>query len=399
MGKGAPGGSWHRMDPHILTLSLGSWMALPGLEYHSRDKSEKRAFASNVAHYYNNYVGKMNLTKYFKNGIIVSKVTQLRNDQELPNCDTQAKQQNLPNTSNWVSKVIDDEPDRIELCTKPEIEQTEKSEKTCSLSRALSLIKLKTRRKSKIYRCCKRPRDTVQNDSSPDRKIRDTTEKLLMPGSCNYGTVYNTVPLPSQGLASNKFFSCNFSCDSLCGKLNNEQTSNTYLLRNSHSLDFSNAQVPYDMQNSKQTDCDLEINKRQTFWSIETFDTETKQYVTYLCKYLVLACGASDLPNRLPIFENKSDPSWLVHDVRSLEIKLDQYVQGADESCDPVVVIGAGLSAADAVIATRGRNVPVVHVFRSKSTALNKHLPENMYPEYHKVCLLITFYSLIIKKN
>lgn len=389
LGKGPPGGSWHRMDPHILTLSLGSWMALPGLEYHSRDKSEKRAFASKVAHYYNDYVGKMNLTKYFKNGVIVSKVTQLRNDQETIDSDNMPnKQHNSANTSNWVSKVSDDELDRIELCTKPEIEQTEKSEKTCSLSRALSLIKLKTRRKSKIYRCCKRPRDAVLNDSSPDRKIRDTTEKLITPGSCNYGTVYNTVPLPNQSLASakNKFFSCNFSCDSLCGNLNNEQTSNAFPLINSRSLDFSNAQVPYD---PKKTDCDLEIKKRRAFWSVEMFDTETKKYVTYLCKYLVLACGASDLPNRLPIFENKNDPSWLVHDVRSLEIKLDQYVQRKDESWDPVVVVGAGLSAADAVIATRGRNVPVVHVFRSKSTALNKHLPENMYPEYHKVCKFV----------
>lgn len=50
-----------------------------------------------------------------------------------------------------------------------------------------------------------------------------------------------------------------------------------------------------------------------------------------------------------------------------------------------MVVVGAGLSAADAVIAARARNVPVVHVFRNKSATLNKQLPENMYPEYHKV--------------
>lgn len=55
------------------------------------------------------------------------------------------------------------------------------------------------------------------------------------------------------------------------------------------------------------------------------------------------------------------------------------------EDIEPVLVVGAGLSAADAIIAVRGRNVPVIHVFRSKSPELNKQLPENLYPEYHKV--------------
>lgn len=72
MGKGPPGGSWHRMDPQILTLSLGSWMALPGLKFGARDSSEKRAYASNVAKYYAEYAKKMGLSKHFKNDVLVS---------------------------------------------------------------------------------------------------------------------------------------------------------------------------------------------------------------------------------------------------------------------------------------------------------------------------------------
>lgn len=55
--------------------------------------------------------------------------------------------------------------------------------------------------------------------------------------------------------------------------------------------------------------------------------------------------------------------------------------------CDPVLIVGAGLSAADAVIAARFRSLPILHVFR-KTAALgtgSTQLPENMYPEYHKV--------------
>jgi hypothetical protein len=47
--------------------------------------------------------------------------------------------------------------------------------------------------------------------------------------------------------------------------------------------------------------------------------------------------------------------------------------------------VGAGLSAADAVLAARFRSLPIMHVFRKKAGTLGKQLPENMYPEYHKV--------------
>jgi hypothetical protein len=33
LGKGKPGGSWHRMDPNLRTLSLSAWMSLPNLNF------------------------------------------------------------------------------------------------------------------------------------------------------------------------------------------------------------------------------------------------------------------------------------------------------------------------------------------------------------------------------
>lgn len=98
----------------------------------------------------------------------------------------------------------------------------------------------------------------------------------------------------------------------------------------------------------------------------------------------MLACGSYDSPNRLDIFKNGNDPEWLIHDLRSLETKLDQKLHEGDV-VDPVLIVGAGLSAADAVMAVRSRNIPVVHVFRGRSAEFTKQLPENMYPEYHKV--------------
>lgn len=39
LGKGLPGGSWHRMDPNLRTLSLSAWMSLPGLDFNTWDES------------------------------------------------------------------------------------------------------------------------------------------------------------------------------------------------------------------------------------------------------------------------------------------------------------------------------------------------------------------------
>lgn len=51
----------------------------------------------------------------------------------------------------------------------------------------------------------------------------------------------------------------------------------------------------------------------------------------------------------------------------------------------PVLVIGAGLSAADAVSICRSSGIKVIHVYRNRSAGLDKMLPETVYPEYHEV--------------
>lgn len=74
------------------------------------------------------------------------------------------------------------------------------------------------------------------------------------------------------------------------------------------------------------------------------------------------------------------------------------------ETPDPILIVGAGLSAADAVTAARFRGIPVLHLFRNKNNNSNywqdknkkndsafsssdrlRWLPPSMYPEYHKV--------------
>lgn len=61
----------------------------------------------------------------------------------------------------------------------------------------------------------------------------------------------------------------------------------------------------------------------------------------------------------------------------------------------PVLVVGAGLSAADAVTICRSSGINVIHVYRNRSAGLDKKLPQTVYPEYHEVNLeVITSLSL-----
>ena len=133
-------------------------------------------------------------------------------------------------------------------------------------------------------------------------------------------------------------------------------------------------------------------------WVVEGFDKNTGKLFRYRCKRAVLATGTTDLSNRLGIPGEESRPQWITHDLNYLESRLDRLVdqqhgEELAERMEPVLVIGAGLSAADAIMAARFRGIPVLHAFRDTSSEKQHHtkfdrlqeLPNSMYPEYHKV--------------
>lgn len=73
---------------------------------------------------------------------------------------------------------------------------------------------------------------------------------------------------------------------------------------------------------------------------------------------------------------------------------MGEFKAKSKNSVDPILVVGAGLSAADAIMAARFRGIPVLHAFRDSSNVWNtekqtydrlKWLPISIYPEYHKV--------------
>ena len=78
------------MDGNVLTVSLGAWMELPNLtlsEWKDVDSDYgKRINASLVAEYYQDYIKKMDLQRYFSNDTVVTSVRKVKDCSSL--CDS-----------------------------------------------------------------------------------------------------------------------------------------------------------------------------------------------------------------------------------------------------------------------------------------------------------------------
>ncbi|XP_062255286.1 oxidative stress-induced growth inhibitor 2 [Platichthys flesus] len=99
---------------------------------------------------------------------------------------------------------------------------------------------------------------------------------------------------------------------------------------------------------------------------------------------VVLATGASDSPIRLGL--EGEDLPFVFHSISDLGLAVGR--RKLDMNSDPVLIVGAGLSAADAVLCACNSNIRVLHVFRKSvddPDLIFKQLPKTLYPEYHKV--------------
>lgn len=115
---------------------------------------------------------------------------------------------------------------------------------------------------------------------------------------------------------------------------------------------------------------------------------EGVEHFNYLASNVVLATGGYDLPNTMNV-PGENLP-FVVKSLRYLEQLITR--QELTAKSDPILVVGAGLSAADAIIAAHSRGIPIAHTFRRKSSdpsLIFRQLPSNMYPEYHKVNLTL----------
>ncbi|KAK2861647.1 hypothetical protein Q5P01_001180 [Channa striata] len=108
-----------------------------------------------------------------------------------------------------------------------------------------------------------------------------------------------------------------------------------------------------------------------------------------LAHNVVLATGTHDIPARLGV-DGEFLP-FVYHSFWELEAAISRGE--LDQASDPLLVVGAGLTAADAVLAAHHLNTHIYHVFRRSVTdpgLIFNQLPKVLYPEYHKVHQMMT---------
>ncbi|XP_030639476.1 oxidative stress-induced growth inhibitor 2 [Chanos chanos] len=300
LGKATPGGAWHAMEGSMLTISLGIWMELPGVNYRHmalgkrRTVTNDRATPEEISSYYRNYVKIMGLQKNFLDNTYVTSIRRLHRDH-----DHNARK------GNGVENGI-------------ESGQLNGS--------------------GKHYNHC-------ENGIGNGQKRKEN-------GFSN-------------------------------GKLENG-------LQNGTGGDKMEGHEDDGQEGSEgeKGESGISHGSMQGLWEVRGYQClhgDTHVPFSLFAENVVLATGASDSPDRLGV--EGEDLPFVFHSVRDLGVAVSHHGSLGPAS-DPVLVVGAGLSAADAVLCACNHGVSVLHAFRKRADdpgLIFKQLPKTLYPEYHRV--------------
>jgi len=395
LGRGNPGGVWQTLNGNLQTVSSGSWMQLPNLSMFEW-KEQNTAFANrrtsvyNVAQYYMDYVEIMGLAENFRNNTVVTGVKQVK-----PCAAVMASSPSSPGSS---SPQISPQTMHALLETENifSLEEDELSSECSSIT---------------------------HHSASPSRdSLRTTKLEDSMDGSCSERSsdCYWSPPLVEFEAAAASPGGTPQRCDMLLSRhisipgydpelcpswdpiINPSLFS--FQLNNSLSLSCATRNSFQPSSYIRPTCCPVRKEEEETLYEVTGYEIHTFQngkrknnHFKYLTKNVVLATGL-DKANRLGV--EGEDLSFVIHSLRELEEAVE--AGGLTPNSDPILVIGAGLSAADAIISAQGHDIPVVHLFRravdDPQLIFNK-LPVNLYPEYHNVHRMMSEGSIEVDRQ
>uniref|UniRef100_A0A914ME07 L-ornithine N(5)-monooxygenase n=1 Tax=Meloidogyne incognita TaxID=6306 RepID=A0A914ME07_MELIC len=123
-----------------------------------------------------------------------------------------------------------------------------------------------------------------------------------------------------------------------------------------------------------------------SYWKVNGVDTLTNKIFIIRCRNVVLACGK----NKQRRLEFDSNSTSIVYDLNSLK----NCISNNSSKNHPVIIVGDGISAADAVICALERNCQVLHLIRRNDRQLKNvmisRLSPLVYPEYVRVYQLMS---------
>jgi len=382
LGRGMPGGIWQTLDSGLLTVSLGGWMELPNLcmadwrrsrmvEQETQQEVGRRAAVSTVASYYLDYVELMGLGQNFRENTVVTGVRQLRTgskkeEEEIQEIQEAKEPEDLGvftfdqedveslggDVSSLCSSLTNPNGDRCRRLSSQSLE----SQAGCmslsnpSLENQERLRRISGRSERGESEGCS---DSYCDTYFEDQEVLPSWDPIVNPSLFCSSFKNNFSP----GSFGRKPLSCSFTCPKA------ESCATTTCAQDSKSPLFE--VTGYELRR------------------LEDGSTHTQNF-KYLANNVVLATGQSDRAHTLGV-AGESLP-FVLHSLPELE----QYVKtgGLTPNSDPVLVVGAGLSAADAILSMQASSLPVVHVFRkavSDPGLIFSKLPSVVYPEYHRV--------------
>ncbi|XP_045505167.1 oxidative stress-induced growth inhibitor 1-like [Colias croceus] len=126
--------------------------------------------------------------------------------------------------------------------------------------------------------------------------------------------------------------------------------------------------------------CSAACPRNGAFW-VSGYDKTEGRGFRYLCRRVVVACGANDRPNVLPTHVSEH----ATHSLASVERAAHLLASGAyPDTYKSTLVVGSGVSAADAVRLVRAAGLPVSHLHREPAPSLAKLAP-GPYPDYCQI--------------
>lgn len=350
LGRGPPGGSWHRMDPNLRTLSLAAWMSLPGLPFADWERTHPPTVDPSLP------VDPATRSNYNHNPYLPPSdggVKILKTNNQHGASINHSKKILIGSVS---SNSIFNEPSSCARCSELKRQQHQNP-------RQVSLVQ-----------CNRCRQNQQQNQHQQTIAYEDPNGKVsvkLYPPRRNLSLKRQlSKEVETRALISRVAQYYESYVDEMgLGKFFMNDTIVTTVL----PLDFSHVSGP------------IPERLRAGRWIVSGFNRHTSKQFTVVCKNLVMANGASDLANRLGVKGEGLEMPWVKYELPNLEHALESCDEEARSRLKPVLIVGAGLSAADAVTICRSSGIPVLHVYRNRTAGLDKMLPGNVYPEYHEV--------------
>ena len=352
-------------------LSMREWKESKQFKEANSDLLSRRTSVANVSKYYTDYVEIMALMENFRNHTVVTGVKQVKcedichtlkvnNSQRQ---DTQERDINFQSEEVFNVDMEDQIPDDL-------------SSQCSSMSRRRSLSSVS------VDSCSLGPCSPMFQPSYTQTSQRCRLENLscdmqMSLGSSSRSPESSSEILPNwDPILNPSLFCCSY-----------KQTPN---FPNISSLqDYSRSLS--ESYRTRNKHCIQKLCSQKTLFEVTGYEVETDQdgkremkHFKYLAKNVVLATGQTDEPNKLGV--PGEDLPFVLHNLK----ELDDLVKTGNltPNSDPVMIVGAGLSAADAIISAQGHGLPIAHVFRkcvSDPGLIFNKLPVALYPEYHAV--------------